>query len=440
MLNNSLLVTLLHRALFAFMIALPICFGSFGLLVFYWGFLILFVVLAIIVLQTDWLRQIKGLYQRHPRFAIVFLLWVASMTLSLLWVWLSPDVSQLQLTASALRYTYDVTMILFVLVIFVLSRQSNFGHYFLYQALSLGFILMLLIQLHAYFIVGVPGGFWFGNPPMGPHVRDQGNLACVVLVSMVAYYLFAEQKKYQQLFCLLSICIASAFVIWSGGRMAMMASSITIFSLFILAWLFRKLTLTHGWLACLLLLGVGLGQWFSVFDWNGFLRPTQLTAVIEMPASGDALNKLTTGRLAMWKMSLQAFWQQPWFGLGPYGYFFIAERTYDDQPHNFIIQFLVEWGIVGTCFVLLMMLVLMALLIKRLRYIIESKQTDIIASLAVVMVLTIHGLTGGTYFKIQPLTCLALAYGCLLTAVLINKSHCQLDSINARDTALLALK
>ena len=100
------------------------------------------------------------------------------------------------------------------------------------------------------------------------------------------------------------------------------------------------------------MLFLGLSQQVSLFEWNGFHR--HLTP-IEKPITTTELsniNQISTGRSEMWALSLQAMSASPWFGLGPYGYFFIENRSYGDQPHNFLIQFLVEWGVIGTLLLL----------------------------------------------------------------------------------------
>jgi O-antigen ligase len=113
-------------------------------------------------------------------------------------------------------------------------------------------------------------------------------------------------------------------------------------------------------------------------------------------------------------MSLKAFWAEPWLGLGPYGYFFIPERVYDDQPHNFIIQFLVEWGVLGAGCMFALMLACFVFVLKRLPGAFKNQKVSFIMASTIICVLTLHGLTGGTYFKIQPLTFLSIAYAVVL--------------------------
>ena len=72
----------------------------------------------------------------------------------------------------------------------------------------------------------------------------------------------------------------------------------------------------------------------------------------------------TFDRIQLWKYGYIIFLENPYFGKGPGGFAimayndFYAQKSYGNllindnfthnHPHNFIIQFMVEWGIIGT--------------------------------------------------------------------------------------------
>ena len=75
-------------------------------------------------------------------------------------------------------------------------------------------------------------------------------------------------------------------------------------------------------------------------------------AVVARSIGVRNLDEALTGRLQMWRHVWEAWRPHPFFGLGPDGYLFIEPSLYGVQPHNFILQSLVEWGIPGTLLIL----------------------------------------------------------------------------------------
>ena len=94
----------------------------------------------------------------------------------------------------------------------------------------------------------------------------------------------------------------------------------------------------------------------------------------------------TADRFNLWKYGFILFSENLFFGKGPGGFAvaayndYYAQKTYGDllitnhfthnHPHNFVIQFLVEWGIIGT---LLIFILLTILAIKSLGYFFKFK-------------------------------------------------------------------
>ena len=114
-------------------------------------------------------------------------------------------------------------------------------------------------------------------------------------------------------------------------------------------------------------------------------------------------------RIDLWKYGYILFLDNPYFGKGPGGFAiasyndYFANKTYGDlvkdythnHPHNFIIQFMVEWGIVGT---LLIFILLIKLFITSLKYFFQFKKKQLLISGLSIVGLTIHGLVDGALF------------------------------------------
>ena len=69
------------------------------------------------------------------------------------------------------------------------------------------------------------------------------------------------------------------------------------------------------------------------------------------------------------------------------------------HPHNFLIQFLIEWGIVGTLLILFLMT---KNILKGIIILIKKQNKYLIIPVLNVLALTAHGLVDGTY--IHPVT------------------------------------
>ncbi|MGD9391076.1 MAG: O-antigen ligase family protein, partial [Thioalkalispiraceae bacterium] len=118
--------------------------------------------------------------------------------------------------------------------------------------------------------------------------------------------------------------------------------------------------------------------------------------------------------------------EYPLLGIGSQGFYYIPERIpYIIQPHNMVLQFLVEWGLIGTILFIL-------LLTKGFYYglkinFVENKQLDkyTLAAGAVIITLTVNGLTSGTYYHPKPLIYLAIAFAIW---VIPSKGICNSDT------------
>lgn len=121
-------------------------------------------------------------------------------------------------------------------------------------------------------------------------------------------------------------------------------------------------------------------------------------------------NLFSSGRLDIWRLSIAETMESPWIGLGPEGYRFIPNNSGRVQPHNLFIQVFLEWGLLGGGTFLLL---LGYGLIKSMAIVLRSRGSSANSSLIAFMVivtLTLHSLTDGTYYHAQPLFLLALGF------------------------------
>ena len=119
----------------------------------------------------------------------------------------------------------------------------------------------------------------------------------------------------------------------------------------------------------------------------------------------------TFDRIELWKYGYIIFSENPYFGKGPGGFAvaayndFYAQKSYGDMligdpfthnhPHNFIIQFMVEWGILGTALIFMLLIILS---IRSLKYFFKFKNYHLLIPGLSIVGLTFHGLVDGALF------------------------------------------
>jgi exopolysaccharide production protein ExoQ len=141
----------------------------------------------------------------------------------------------------------------------------------------------------------------------------------------------------------LAFLIAVGLTIWSGTRAAIFAMAVSCAILvagtrsFPSLRVIGRLCILTGIAACLAWLLIPYN------DQNFFLF-----AVDDSYATS---NQLTSGRIEMWIATYHKWLQAPWFGWGSGSTFWEVRALgwTHTQPHNFVLQFLISWGVVGAC-------------------------------------------------------------------------------------------
>ncbi len=360
--------------------------------------------------------QLKGF---HPvAFYLLLAFGISSLVSWLLIIF--GDVSTQQKIFSSIRYVSYWIICAYVFSLARFCLVNNLDHSKIFFGYMLGAIVLVALLLLIYFLGDAPNAAaWAIHPPLGEHVRLMGMIASVALLVSVVIFLVKEENTFI-LQCVLLSCmlVSAAFLIWTGSRASMLLSVLTIL---IVAGVGKFYGLYRPYKIISIILCIGLSVWladkFSIFEWNGIHRAVTVSTInAPLPVSGQEVvtdfdDKLTTGRINMWSITLSAVKAAPWFGLGPYGYFFIPDRpNIFDHPHNFILQFLVEWGAVGASLLLALLAYLAWQGLKNLPAAFRSRDTDFVIAASIVFIMTMTGLVDGTYFLSQPLFCLATSF------------------------------
>ena len=188
----------------------------------------------------------------------------------------------------------------------------------------------------------VPGGKieWFASLPGFINVRHFGSWTGAVLAIFTAIIIQRRDEtavNWHDAFFLL----AMTMTIWSGTRAAMLAIAISCAILIISTRRFPSLRVI-GRLS--ILTGIAGCIAFPLLPYGD--SSFYLVSIVD---SYGSINQVSNGRADLWAITFDKWLEAPWFGWGSGATFWevhiIGWRH--TQPHNFVLQFLVSWGIIG---------------------------------------------------------------------------------------------
>lgn len=188
----------------------------------------------------------------------------------------------------------------------------------------------------------VPGGEieWFASLPGFINVRHFGSWTGAIVAIFTAFIIQRRNEiavNWHDAFFLL----AMTMTIWSGTRAAVLAVAISCAILIVSVRRFPSLRVI-GRLS--ILTGIAACIAFPVIPYGD--SSFYLVSIADSYGSAD---QVSSGRADIWAITYDKWLEAPWFGWGSGSTFWevhVVEWRHT-QPHNFVLQFLVSWGIVG---------------------------------------------------------------------------------------------
>ncbi len=210
----------------------------------------------------------------------------------------------------------------------------------------LGKYLLLVPLVHMVFLVYMV--FWVVSLQYEPEVPATG-APHYANIRHFAYHGFIAAAFATSLFVLTRRLRATAFVLTAsalfgiilfGARGALVAWLVSVAAMLVLGTR-RRLLLAFG--SSALLLSAGLVYGLAA---TGLLRGPSLFHRLEQGIGGAFR---VADRLEIWVEAMSAILRRPVFGYGPEGYILSACCNREvAQPHNFILQFALEFGLLGS--------------------------------------------------------------------------------------------
>lgn len=365
--------------------------------------------LAFMVVYVALLRPPIDLAHGLKHGSVVYwtgVLWVLSVTIALVWSPLGTGAEPL----GQLRYLQTLLHVMFFLVLrdFLIRHPAPLGWVVLAIPAS-GLLVALgmsyqLFQLETY--DAAASYRWFNDPPLNGHIRYAGYQITAAIAASIAFFLSAGRVPLGRMPLFVGLVALCTLLFWIGGRGAII-SVVAAFACLALVAALKGLRGHRIWLAfwTAMAIGIALAELAAVFPWNGVI-----SAVTRTVDAAD-LTQASSDRLILWQEAWESVRGHLAFGLGPQGYFFMPNRSFGLQPHSMPLQFVVEWGVIGS----LLFLSMLAYGFWRgfVSHVVRASADMNLAALSagsIIVALTVHGLVDGTYYHPQPSFYLAVAF------------------------------
>lgn len=362
--------------------------NSFYGFIFFEFFLIIF-----LLYNCNSIALLKNFLQKYKLQSILFCFLNISFHLS---YFLSPVTIEL-FGYEWLRVKYISTIInvffFIALLFYFYSTKTN------YKKLILAIIVPgIIYSLYLFIIIFTEDELTYKNLYFFNNIRQVG-MFMVVMASFFLGYLCLHEKNVEKKYSILILSIPLALIIFFGGRGSFF-SIIIIFLSAIIILIIKKQSISN--LLTIFFLSLVLAVIIN-----------QLISTNSLVSSSSLQRYDLSGRYEIWEYAINKIIDRPFLGYGPNGFAIIAFNdvnyvsSFYAQPHNFIIQFLFEYGIIGTTLFLLLVGLLAFHCKKKL---FETRNNNLIFSGLPIIGLTAVGMVDGSYYHPAIVFYLCLAF------------------------------
>ena len=237
------------------------------------------------------------------------------------------------------------------------------------------------------------------------NIRQVGMLM-VVTTGFFLGYLCLHESNVDKKNSILILSIWLTLTIFLGGRGTFYSIIIMFLSAIIILKLKKQNTKY--------LLTVCLFSLVLAFTFNQLISIISSTDEME-----SLLRHRLSGRYEMWEYAINKIMERPFFGYGPNGFGIIAFNDVNyvkgvpyNQPHNFIVQFLFEYGIVGTL-LFLSLIGMLAWHCKKKLF--KTRNNNLMFSGLPIIGLTAVGMVDGSFYHPAIVFYLILAFALITT-------------------------
>jgi O-antigen ligase len=310
---------------------------------------------------------------------------------------------------SAARQAEWMTHILFGFILWHYLRRNRTAEVYLLWAIPLGFLLVGLFEVGYWFHLDNPQSHdWCNGTPFFVHIRHFGFYAMTGLIFCCTPFIAGSDRfgRSRHVATVLGMTLCWAFLVWTGGRAAIGSAVVALAGILML--LPRRDRVSF---AVIGIASATVGAWVATF----FEVQSFCTGVQSM-ADRTFGPSFLTGRMEIWRSALAPMKGFRWLvGLGPDTYAFMPEKGWVNHPHSILVQFIVDWGVIGA----VSMLVLLGLMFwtgyARLTANVDvNRRTLRVVAMATIGAYLVHSLVDGLFYHPQPLLFLSIMFAIVL--------------------------
>lgn len=253
---------------------------------------------------------------------------------------------------------YLIHGLFLVSLIHLLNKSNQAAVPIALKILSAGAVIYVLVLAVFCILVPNPQDFqWVIRVPSATNIRQIGNNAGLLAIAPVALLLAVNRRS--SLWSAIAFVIILSFATWTGSRATLLGLFLGITGGLVIVRSFTTLKniALAGAAACSSIL---LSLALPVPDPSyGLFRLVKASGEQEDPSSG---------RWELWAQTWQQISQSPWIGHGSGRYRDDMNLHYGTEwnhPHNFILQYLYDWGFVGGGIALILLAILGIAILQR---------------------------------------------------------------------------
>ena len=355
------------------------------------------IIILLIIFKINFIEELKKEIKTNEKLSVILILFTISITVSFI---ASPSkIYQFAYQWLRIRYLDNITDIFLFISFYLYFKDRNINYNNLIKSIIFPGLIFSIFVIYAF--ISNKG---LSNNNKEILFFDGTRMVGMLVTLLVTFYLgsmhsLLQKKNIQNIFFLTTF-MTLAMLLQGRGTIVAILSTYLFMSILLL---FERKKFINEFLIfifsiCLsILLAQIIFHILSLSD--DFVLREKKTFFY------------TFDRIELWKYGYIIFLESPYFGKGPGGFAvaayndFYAQKSYGDMlighsfthnhPHNFVIQFLVEWGVIGT---LLIFILLITLSIKSLKHFFIFKDYHLLIPGVSIVGLTSHGLIDGTLF------------------------------------------
>ena len=213
------------------------------------------------------------------------------------------------------------------------------------------FAILLVAGIYLLAIATTPGdrhsiSTMIGSPPIYRNARHM-NYELFMVAALGFYFASLSARAWQRIFWVLFFILVGYLMFWSGGRAMMLTMALFVAILYFCSVLPKHLIGTCS-------AGIGFGGVLVVVSGKGGYLLAQAERI------QGTWDQAASGRFVIWGDSLSLWFDSPlavMFGSGPDTFRISVKEqigTWVIQPHNALVQVVLEFGVIGLLVLLLL--------------------------------------------------------------------------------------